>query len=89
MSRIPIIASTAFWAVVGITLAGCGDAPPPQQPAVIISGDEDPKAETSENKTERSQTYITCRATFTTFNNDHPWFDDSSVGHDDGTAPYE
>jgi hypothetical protein len=81
-------AINAFWAVVGITLAGCGNVPPPQQSAMESSSENrDPKAANTESEKDRSHTYITCRATFTTFENDHPWFDDSSVGHDDGKAP--
>ena len=87
MSHIELTAFVAFWSAASITLVGCGEAPQSSQPAKVSSQNHNPKAEAADNGAQRSQTYVTCRATFTTFETDYPWFDDSSVGHDDGTAP--
>jgi hypothetical protein len=87
MSHIPMNALTSLCVVLGIAVVGCGDVPSSQQTAQIATGIEAPKVENPNNERERSQTYVNCLARFTTFENDHPWFDDSSVGHDDGKAP--
>jgi hypothetical protein len=87
MSRIELTATVAFWAVAGITLVGCGEAPQSDQSAKVSSRNHNPRAEMPDNAGKRSQSYVTCRATFTAFEKDYPWFDDSSVGHDDGVAP--
>ena len=43
--------------------------------------------EMPDNDEQNSPAYVTCRATLTAFKKDHPWFDDSDAGHDNGKAP--
>lgn len=58
------------WLICDVTLAGFGNVPPPQQSATESSSEnQDPKAANAESEKDRSHTYITCRATFTTFEN--------------------
>lgn len=82
-----LIAALTLWTVAGITVVGCGNGSQPGQSAKISPRNQNPKTEVPDNLVGRSQTYVTCRATFTAFEKDYPWFDDSSVGHDDGVAP--
>jgi len=86
MSRIELTATVAYLVVTGIALVGCGDIPPAQS-AKESSGNQLPKTEVNDDEAERSQTYVTCRATLTAFEKDYRWFVDSSFGHDDGVAP--
>ena len=76
-------ASVIVWAVAVIVLVGCADSPESRQ--LQHSQGVDPKAEIADANT--SQNYVTCRATLTAYEKDHPWFDDSHFGHDDGVAP--
>lgn len=87
MSRMNLIAALTLWTVAGITVLGCGNGTQSTQSAKVSSRNQNPKSEVPDNDAERSQTYVTCRATLTAFKKDYQWFDDSTVGHDDGVAP--
>ncbi len=86
MTDIPTAAIIAFWAGSGIILVGCRDGPSPQQAAQLFSQTEDHKPGNAETETEDSLTYVTCQATLASLDKDHPWFEDSISGHDDGKA---
>ena len=87
MSRLELTATVMSWALAGIVLVGCQDASQPGQSPRASSENHDPGVESPDDDVERSETYIACRATLTAFDKDYAWFDDSSVGHDDGVAP--
>ncbi len=87
MSYISTKAITTFCAAVGIALVGCGDVPRSQNSTQVSTGNEAPRAESPEGEKKLALTYVTCRARFTSLVRDHPWFDDSDAGHDDGKAP--
>ncbi len=87
MYPIPMKSITSVCVLFGIAIVGCGDVPPSQHTAQVPRGIEAPIAANPESENERSQTNVNCLAMFTAFEKEHPWFDDSSVGHDDGRAP--
>lgn len=87
MSHIPTNLISATCAAVSIVVVGCGDVLLPQQPAKSPTRNVAQKTEDPVNENERISAYVTCRARFTAFEKDYSWFEDSSVGHDDGKAP--
>lgn len=80
----PII---SFYAVLSIAVVGCGDVSPPRQTEPVVTEIEAARAKTPSSESQPAQTYVKCLAMFSSYEKDHPWFDDSSVGHDDGKAP--
>jgi hypothetical protein len=81
MSHIELTATVTFWAAASFTLFGCGQSPQGS------SQNRNPKTDIADDDVKRSETFVTCRATFTAIEKNYPWFDDSSFGHDNGRAP--
>lgn len=87
MSYIQTASFLAISVVVGIALVGCGDELSSQQSPKSPTRHRAPKAENPVSENELLPAYVNCRARFTAFEKDYSWFEDSSVGHDDGKAP--
>ena len=87
MSRMILLSTITLCSVACITVAGCGDGTQPAKSASESSRNQNPKTKMPDDDAERSETYVTCRATLTAFKKNYAWFDDSSFGHDDGVAP--
>lgn len=86
MSRIHLAANATFWTAACVTFVGCEEAPSHSQSAQVSPSDDVRQADVAVDDGSRGKTLVTCRATLTAIEKDHPWFSDSSAGHDDGIA---
>lgn len=87
MARVAMTAAAGVRTLAAIALVGCwidnqsgasrqGSLQHGAVTAQRIAGDEGTQ-----------HTYVKCRGTLAVYEQDHPWFEDSSAGHDDGRAP--
>jgi len=84
MKRVAVV---AFLAPAAIALVGCEDSRQSEQLDQGPSQGQIAIEETPVDAVNSPKTYVTCQATFSAYESDYRWFDDSGVGHDDGTAP--
>lgn len=70
-----------------VACAGCSDTREPQRPTGEPAGTPETGDSALVGSLTDADKYAACEGTLTAFEPDHPWFDDTSVGHDDGVAP--
>ncbi len=87
MSRTKFLAAVTFWAAAGTIFAGCWDVRRSSPSSQGSSQNRNAADEELADEVNRAKDYVACRATLNAFEKDHPWFDDSDAGHDDGVAP--
>ncbi len=81
------VAAVAFLALAAIALVGCEDARRSGQFEQGPSQGQTAIEEIPVDAVNSPKTYVTCQATFSAYESEYHWFDDSGAGHDDGTAP--